>query len=458
MKRVNRMAVVKIKQIKRTTGKALAYIMNPAKTEDSLLISGFNVDAEVASMEFDFTAALAKNVKGDYSKVGGSDIKAYHMIQSFAKGDDLTPAKAHEIGKQWADEMLGGKHEYVIATHIDKECIHNHVIFNATSYYDFKKFESVPYKTVRQMRQISDRLCAENNLSVIRGERPARKNQKYDKVSTLRDKLVAIIDKTIANASDYEEFKALLAAEKVEIKEGKHLSFRHPEGERFLRGRNLPGDYSKEKILERISAAKNPEAAAGKDVGSQVNPTYAEELTVKSRKTKLAETQELAKALLVIRQEKVNAFTDFTVRHAQLLDHLSNAQQQVVAVEHKNKEYGDAAKYLIAYNDTLPVQQEYEDCGRLRKASFYQSHKAQLEKHAYALQRLQKMKVNPAVDPDKVIELVKNQNQAVDKLKEKLTYTEKRIDTLLFAQQVAAQIEQETAVIRNTNRRKGKSI
>lgn len=452
------MAVVKIKQIKRTTGKALAYIMNPDKTEESLLVSGFNTDPEVASMEFDFTAALAKNVKGDYSKVGGSDIKAYHMIQSFARDDELTPAKAHEIGEQWADEMLGGRHEYVIATHVDKKCIHNHIIFNATDFYSLKKFESVPYKTIKQMRQISDRLCEENNLSVLRGERPARKNQKYEKVSTLRDKLAAVIDKAIAKTSSFEEFKVLLAAEKVEIKEGKHLSFRHPEGERFLRGMNLPGDYSKAKILERISAAKNPGAAIDKEVGSPVNPTYAEELTVKSRKTKLAETQELAKALLVIRQENVNAFTDFTVRHAELLDHLSNAQKQVAAVEHKNKEYGDAAKYLIAYNDTLPVQQEYEDCGRLRKASYYESHKAQLEKHAYALQRLQKMKVNPAVDPDKVIGLVKNQNQAVEKLKGKLTYTENRIESLLFAQRIAAQIEQEASIIRSSSLRKGKSI
>ena len=88
------------------------------------------------------------------------------MLQSFSPEDNITPEKAHELGKEFADKMLKGKFEYVIATHIDKDHIHNHIIFNATSFYDLNKYHH-DNKDTQRMHEINDKICSENDLSVV---------------------------------------------------------------------------------------------------------------------------------------------------------------------------------------------------------------------------------------------------------------------------------------------------
>ena len=153
------MAYTRIHAIKTTLNKALDYIENPAQTQEQLLVSGYNVDPISASVEYRMTAALAREMKGDYAKTGGTDILAFHMIQSFSPYDKITPEQAHEIGKKWADEILQGKHEYVISTHVDKGHIHNHIIFNSVSFYDYKKYEIIP------VIYIKNEVFLENNVS-----------------------------------------------------------------------------------------------------------------------------------------------------------------------------------------------------------------------------------------------------------------------------------------------------
>ena len=120
------MAVTKIKPIRGTVNKALAYILDPAKTDDQLYVSSFGCAAsDAAAKEFEWTRNLAAQQGMQMPKV-----IARHLIQSFDIGE-VTPEMAYEIGKQFADEWLKGKYEYVIATHIDKGQCHNHIIFNA---------------------------------------------------------------------------------------------------------------------------------------------------------------------------------------------------------------------------------------------------------------------------------------------------------------------------------------
>jgi hypothetical protein len=98
------MAVTKIHAIKKTTGKALAYIESPSKTAKQLYLTGYGTDPHTATIEFEMTNKLAKETKGNFDKVGGGNNLAYHMIQSFSPTDKITPKKAHQIGRQWADE------------------------------------------------------------------------------------------------------------------------------------------------------------------------------------------------------------------------------------------------------------------------------------------------------------------------------------------------------------------
>ena len=134
-------------------------------------------------------------------------IIARHVIQSFDVGE-VSPELAHEIGKQFADEILGGKYEYVLTTHIDKDHVHNHLIFNAVDFVDHHAYKS--YKKIYyDMREVSDRLCKENGLSVIppsQGKGMSYKEYTEAKRGTSwKQKLKQTIDRNIITAKDYDE-------------------------------------------------------------------------------------------------------------------------------------------------------------------------------------------------------------------------------------------------------------
>ena len=150
------MAVTKIKAIRGTLSKAIAYILNPEKTDEKLLVSSYGCASETAAREFEWTRKIAEQ-KG----MNPVRIIARHVIQSFDIGE-VSPELAHKIGKQFADEILGGKYEYVLTTHIDKDHVHNHLIFNAVDFVDYHAYKS--YKRIYyDMREVSDRLCKEND-------------------------------------------------------------------------------------------------------------------------------------------------------------------------------------------------------------------------------------------------------------------------------------------------------
>lgn len=221
------MAITKIHAIKSTLGKALAYIENPDKTDGQMLVSGYNCEPQTASIDFEMTAVLAHKARNLKRK--RSTNLAYHLIQSFSPEDAVTPEQAHELGKKLAFEYTGGKYEYVVATHIDKGHIHNHIMLNAVSFYDYKTLRTVPYRTARQIRDISDRLCMEAHLSVI--DDPQKIGQLYPenagkkKSASNRTEIRKRLDFCLERATDYSQFLSM--AEGLEITptiRGKHKS------------------------------------------------------------------------------------------------------------------------------------------------------------------------------------------------------------------------------------------
>ena len=236
------MAITKIKAVKSTVYKALDYIIDENKTDGKLLVTGYNCNPETASFEFDITKESANILNSNIDNKNGN--QAYHLMQSFAITDNITPDQAHQIGKELADEFLQGKHEYVIATHVDKGHIHNHIIINATSFYTHKKLRTQPYKTASMIRGISDNLCHKNNLSVV--ENPSKLKSSYKEWSErknqtswkkqLTEKLIFIK----GNCQSYDEF--LEQCKKFDIQvdnEGKHIKFKLEGQERWARGKTL---------------------------------------------------------------------------------------------------------------------------------------------------------------------------------------------------------------------------
>lgn len=245
------MAATKIHPIKTTLNLAIDYITNPNKTEEQKYVFGCNCSPEFASLEFDQT-------RRKFS-FGGKNL-AYHLIQSFAPGE-TTPEQAHEIGKRLCDELLGGKYEYVLATHSDKGHIHNHIIINSLNYETGKSFsrehDQKPAPAWRAIRKISDDLCREYALSVIqipdKGKGKSYFEWEQNKAgNSWKAKLKESIDDCVMTAASFDDFLWKMQENGYQIKRGKYISFRAKGQERFTRSKTLGWFYQEEQLRTRI--------------------------------------------------------------------------------------------------------------------------------------------------------------------------------------------------------------
>ena len=245
------MAVTKTHPIKSTLKAAIDYICNPDKTDGKLLVSSFGCAAETADIEFEWTRRHAID-KGTHL--------GRHLIQAFEPGE-VSAEEAHEIGMQLAKEILGGKYEFVLTTHIDKGHIHNHLIFNAVSFTDHKHYHSNK-RSYHEIRRASDRLCKEHGLSVIVPGRDKGKSyiehQAAQNGTSYKAKLKVAIDRLILVSSSLEDLLVRLQREGYELKRGKYISARAPGQKRFTRLKTLGADYAEEALTARIAGRPRP--------------------------------------------------------------------------------------------------------------------------------------------------------------------------------------------------------
>ena len=245
------MAVTKIHPIKSTLKAAIDYICNPEKTDGKLLVSSYGCAAETADIEFAWTRRHAIDKGTNLGR---------HLIQAFQPGE-VTPEQAHEIGMELAKEILGGKYEFVLTTHIDKDHVHNHLIFNAVSFQDHKHYHSNK-RSYHFIRRTSDRLCKEHGLSVIIPGQDKGKSyiehQTTQNGTSYKAKLKAAIDRLLPACSNLEELLRRLQREGYEIKRGKYISARAPDQERFTRLKTLGMDYTEEALAARIAGRARP--------------------------------------------------------------------------------------------------------------------------------------------------------------------------------------------------------
>lgn len=226
------MAYVKIKCVKSGTHlqQVIDYIQNPEKTENNILISSYMCSTKNTVKQFEEVAK--------YSKHYGNNL-AHHICQSFSPEDNITPQKALEIGQEMM-KRLYPNHQYVMATHIDRNHIHNHFLVNAVDFENHKKFRN-NLNNLKKMRSVSDDLCRENNLSVIV---PEEKNN--------REKLKKVIDEAIKNSNTFDEFLGYMQFQKYEIKQGKYLYFKGEKNEVFFNTKLLGTAYTEKNIKKRI--------------------------------------------------------------------------------------------------------------------------------------------------------------------------------------------------------------
>ena len=373
------MAVTKIKAIRGTLSKAIAYILNPEKTDEKLLVSSYGCASETAAREFEWTRKIAEQ-KG----MNPVRIIARHVIQSFEIGE-VTPELAHEIGKQFADEILGGKYEYVLTTHIDKDHVHNHLIFNAVDFVDYHAYKS--YKRIYyDMREVSDRLCKENGLSVI----PPSQNKgmgykEYTEAkrgTSWKQKLKQTIDRIVITAKDYDDFLRLMQEAGYEIKTGKYISFRAKGQERFTRSKTIGENYTEERIKERI-AGRTPRRSQRQTTPkgiSLIRDIQERIRLIDSRgyeyKAKLTILKEAARTLNYLTENSLLQYADLEKKVEDVHSSYDRTGKELKGVEARLREVQPLIKNISNYQRLKPVYDAFQRAKD--KPSFKAKHEAEL--------------------------------------------------------------------------------
>lgn len=373
------MAVTKIKAIRGTLRKAIAYILNPEKTDEKLLVSSYGCASETAAREFEWTRKIAEQ-KG----MNPVRIIARHVIQSFEIGE-VTPELAHEIGKQFADEILGGKYEYVLTTHIDKDHVHNHLIFNAVDFVDYHAYKS--YKRIYyDMREVSDRLCKENGLSVI----PPSQNKgmgykEYTEAkrgTSWKQKLKQTIDRIVITAKDYDDFLRLMQEAGYEIKTGKYISFRAEGQERFTRSKTIGENYTEERIKERIAGRtprRNRRQTVPKGI-SLIGDIQERIRLIDSKgyeyKAKLTILKEAARTLNYLTENNLLQYADLEKKVEDVHSSYDRTGKELKGVEARLREVQPLIKNISNYQRLKPVYDAFQKAKD--KPSFKAKHEAEL--------------------------------------------------------------------------------
>ena len=373
------MAVTKIKAIRGTLSKAIAYILNPEKTDEKLLVSSYGCASETAAREFEWTRKKAEQ-KG----MNPVRIIARHVIQSFEIGE-VTPELAHEIGKQFADEILGGKYEYVLTTHIDKDHVHNHLIFNAVDFVNYHAYKS--YKRIYyDMREVSDRLCKENGLSVI----PPSQNKgmgykEYTEAkrgTSWKQKLKQTIDRLVITAKDYDDFLRLMQEAGYEIKTGKYISFRAEAQERFTRSKTIGENYTEERIKERIAGRtprRSRKQTAPKGI-SLIGDIQERIRLIDSKgyeyKAKLTILKEAARTLNYLTENNLLQYADLERKVEDVHSSYDRTGKELKGVEARLREVQPLIKNISNYQRLKPVYDAFQKAKD--KPGFKAKHEAEL--------------------------------------------------------------------------------
>lgn len=355
------MAYTKIHPIKSTVEKAIAYITNPEKTDEKIYVSSFACSEQTAFLEFEKT----RN-KHHYS---GKNL-AYHCIQSF-KPNEVTPEQAHKIGIQTADELLKGKYEYVISTHVDRGHIHNHLIICGVNFENGLSFGTEHDRknnpAWKQLRKISDDICIENKLSVI--EMPEKGYGKcyYEwlqdmKKNSYKSKLKNAIDSCVMTSDSFDDFLNRMQNEmNYEYKiRGHSLSFRAEEQERFTRcsRKSLGWYYDPEQIKKRIDRqVKKRTATISKDTGFyQINDDKAVGL---NRWAALKNMQEASRLLNFLSDYGVGSVEQLDEKISDMYDQRFDVVQKLNDYESSIIEQRELLKMLNTYWKMKAVHDEF---------------------------------------------------------------------------------------------------
>ncbi len=366
------MAITKTHSIKSTLNLAIQYICNPAKTDGTLLVSSFACLPATADIEFEWTRRQAIDKGNSLGR---------HIIQSFSPDDNISPEQAHEIGMKLAEQILGGKYEFVISTHTDKGHVHNHIIFNSVSFVDYKKYHSNKY-TYRNIRKASDKLCEEYGLSVIAEN--SNKGQSYfehtayEKNTTYKSQLKQKIDTAIKRSIDFEDFLLRMELAGYEVKRGKYISFRAQGQQRFMRSKTLGERYTEEAITkriqkQRIAPKQNKSISLIIDIQNCIK---AQESKDYEHWAKINNLKQASKTLNFLTENNINSYDELKIKIEERRKAFDDISDKLKSVEQRLNETNILRKHISTYQSLKSVYDKYRKAKN--KSDFENRHRREI--------------------------------------------------------------------------------
>ncbi len=386
---------------------SISYIINPEKTQDGKLVSSLRCSPNSAHFEMILDQSMYEQETGrkviwDY----GGKKKSYLLMamrQSFKPGT-VTPEQAHKIGCELADKFLKGKYQYVIATHIDKAHIHNHIIFNIIG-SDKKKFRLTKY-TSKQLREVSDKICLEHGLSVVVPKEWQKKRYTSEKFTSYRAVIKNDIDRCINEAEGYEDFLNRMRKIYYVTDTGDVLKFRHKTNgqQRNLRSYTLGKGYTRQDIRARVGADEE-----------LIDPlTFSQ---------KLRDIEAMIHAKGFINENG----SDFDKQSENLTEAIKDTQRIMVSMRRKLAEAESISKCFDAVERYRPIYDMYRSGSMTQDAA--REHENEIELYRAAVRTLRENHIRPNNSArEKFSEELSDIRSAADKLKDTYIDLQKRLD------------------------------
>ena len=390
------MAAVRLIAMHKNRGRSLQqcikdrtdYAQNPEKTEGGEYISSYECKPQLVDEQF-------ANAKIRYHEQTGrkqfSDIIAYQIRQAFKPGE-ITPEEANKIGYETAMRWTKGEHAFIVATHVDKAHIHNHIIYNSTALSCDRKFKNFFFSGIA-LQRLSDLVCLEHGLSVIEPIKPGERAKRtdYPDRRSFREDIRDAIDTCLEQKpKDMDELLRLLLEMGYESKRGKYVSVKGKGQKKFLRFRSLGAGY-RDEDLERIFSGEMVQKTVPNS--EETEPKLDMLLDIQKmiakgkgagyeRWAKVHNIKQMAQTLLFLEEHNLRDYDELAAKARDVTAIFGEISERQKALEARLAEITELKKHIINYSKTKEIYTQYRQSGYSKK--FFEEHREEITLHKAA--------------------------------------------------------------------------
>ena len=369
------------------------YAKNDEKTNQGEFLSSYECDPKTVDKEFE----LSKSQYDLFSSSRKGDIIAYQIRQSFKPGE-ITPEEANQVGYETAMRWTKGKHAFIVATHVDKAHIHNHIIYNSTTLDNKSKYHNFFLSSIA-LQKVSDLVCLEHGLSVIKPRRYDEREKRtvYPNRKSIRDKIREDINLVMnRKPKDMDEFLKYLEELDYEIKKARHIGIKGEKQKTFIRIDSLGTRY-REDDLEKIFRGEDNFSPPPKEkkahrydkpekkfdmlidiqdiIAKGKGPGY-------ERWAKVHNIKQISQTLIYLRDHNIRDMEELIEAASASSSNFAELSQTIKDAEKRLAEIAVLKTHIINYSKTKDVYVDYRKSGYSKQ--FFKAHREEILLHKAA--------------------------------------------------------------------------